>query len=76
MVLSAQKFVPGEVMVRLKQASEESFARDFDCQVTDRFDLSSGPIFKLHLPGDLSTAQALREMQSDPRVASAEPNFG
>ncbi len=74
---SGQAFAPGEVIVVLKEPASQADLRELnrDNGAAIEKDLPRSEVNVVDLPRDLTVAEAVREYESSPDVAYAEPNF-
>src|ERR1700690_917328 len=68
-------YVPGEILVRLKEGvSSESRVKAL-AVVGEAKVLSQPDLFKIKLKGNLDVLQAVARVKNDPSVLSAQPNY-
>lgn len=82
----SRQYVPGELLVRLKQEgptlADDVFS-DYGSDVVERFEFatpaplghSGADIVRVKLPSDLTVEEAVQRLKQDGRVDFAEPNY-
>lgn len=83
--LKSQAFVPGELMIRTREAATlqgaQSLSEKYGAQILDAYEFPTtsldhaGQLLHLQLPQGLTTQEAIRRMASDPTIEFAEPNY-